>query len=69
MFDQGKKSLPPWGVATGGVWFWLAWNAHKASGLAGEGQLGKVRGYVTAGVLCVAMVPYTLIVLVSERER
>jgi len=64
MFDQGKSTIPPMAVTSGALWFWLAYNSSKASPLNVEA--GKVGKYITAGALCVGIIPYTFAILVSS---
>jgi hypothetical protein len=51
-------------VTSGALWFWLAYNSSKASPLNVEA--GKVGKYITAGALCVGIIPYTFAILVSS---
>lgn len=71
MFDVGIRSVPPLAVTSTAIWLTLAYQARNAGLSSGNkiGEAGKVGRYVAAGLLCIAMVPYTPIFLGSTNTE
>lgn len=67
MYHQGKVIFPIGAATTSAVWFALAGYAYRAGSLASEAA--KFRGYLTAGLLTMGIMPCTLIVLVSDAKK